>query len=93
MTPMYHWVSRRIEVHVRICVLALLIERVAELTCGKPWHQIRRALDTIQVTEFFNLNYRVLLRNEISAKTRNILKALDIKPPKQLIKLENGPQN
>ena len=32
MTPMYHWLPRRIETHVRLCVLALLIERVAELS-------------------------------------------------------------
>gem|GEM_PF-4566414 len=36
MMPMCHWVSRRIEAHFKICVLALLIERVAELVCGKP---------------------------------------------------------
>jgi len=52
MTPMYHWVPRRIETHVRICVLALLIERVAELSCGKSWRQIREALDRLQVTKF-----------------------------------------
>jgi len=42
LTPMYHWAPRRIETHVRICVLALLIERVAELECGIAWHKIRR---------------------------------------------------
>ncbi len=31
MMPMYHWSPRRIETHVRICVLSLLIERIAEL--------------------------------------------------------------
>jgi transposase len=92
MTPMYHWLSRRIECHVKICVLALMIERIAERTCNKPWHQIRRALDSLQVTKFFNLNQRVHLRNEISSDTRNILKKLDITAPKQLIYLENTPQ-
>lgn len=92
ITPMYHWLSRRIECHVKICVLALMIERIAERTCNKPWHQIRRALDSLQVTKFFNLNQRVHLRNEISSDTRNILKKLDIKTPKQLIYLENTPQ-
>jgi len=29
MMPMYHWLPHRIEAHVKICVLALLIERVA----------------------------------------------------------------
>ena len=92
MTPMYHWLSRRIESHVKICVLALMIERLAERACGKPWHRIRRALDTMQVTKLFNLNQRVHLRNEISAETRNILKKLKIKPPKRLVYLENTPQ-
>jgi transposase len=60
MTPMYHWASRRIEAHVKICVLSLLIERIAELQCGQPWH-----LERLQVTEFFDLNHRVLMRNEL----------------------------
>jgi len=88
MTPMYHWLSRRIEAHVKICVLALMIERIAERTCNKPWHEIRRQLETLQVTKFFDLNHSVYLRNEISVQTRNILKKLDIKPPKQLVNLE-----
>ena len=91
MTPMYHWLSRRIETHVKVCVLALMIERIAERTCGKPWHQIRRCLDALQVTKLFNLNQRVHLRNEVSAETRNILKKLDIKFPKQVLHLEKRP--
>ena len=88
MMPMYHWASRRIEAHVKICVLALLIERVAELACDKPWHQIQGALDELQITEFFNLNFRVLMRNELPASTINILKLLKITPPKQVFELE-----
>ena len=55
MTPMYHWLARRIESHVRICVLALLVERIAELSCGRPWQQIRRDLETVQVSFFLIL--------------------------------------
>ena len=88
MTPMYHWVSRRIEAHVRICVLALLIERLAELSCGRSWHRIRDRLETLQATEFFNLNYRFFCRNEVSKKVRDILNALKIQTPKQLLHLE-----
>jgi transposase len=89
MMPMYHWASRRIESHVKICVLALMIERVAELECGQPWGQIQRDLDRLQVTEFFDLNNRVLMRNEISSETFNILKKLKIKTPKQILEVEN----
>ena len=31
MLPMYRWASQRIETHIKICVLALQIERVAEI--------------------------------------------------------------
>jgi transposase len=89
MMPMYHWALRRIEAHVKICVLALMIERVAELECGQSWHQIHQALDQLQVTEFFNLNHRVLMRNDLPAKTTKVLKALKIKPPPQVLSLEN----
>ena len=91
ITPMYHWLSRRIECHVKICVVALLIERIAERACGMPWHRIRRGLETLQVTKLFNLNHRVHMRNEISSGTRNILKKLDIKPPPHIVHLENRP--
>lgn len=89
MTPMYHWATRRIEAHVKICVLALMIERIAELKCGTTWHNIRRALDRIQITEFFQLNHRVLMRNELTAENKNILKSLSIKPPKRVVDLQN----
>jgi transposase len=85
MTPMYYWASRRIETHVKICVLALQIERVAEISCGKSWHHIKRALETLQVTEFFDLKYRVLMRNELTPEVENILKSLKIKPPPRVI--------
>jgi transposase len=88
MMPMYHWAPRRIEAHVKICVLALLIERVAELTCGKPWQKIRRDLEKLQVSEFFNLNFRFAARNEIHPDTRNTLKLLKINTPKQVVHLE-----
>lgn len=91
MMPMYHWASRRIEAHVKICVMALMIERIAELECKLPWAQIRDALDELQVTEFFNLKYRVLMRNEISSKTHNILKLLKINQPKQVLDLQPVP--
>ena len=88
LTPMYHWLSRRIESHVRICVLALLIERIAELSCGKPWHQIRRDLETVQVSIFFNSSHSFDCRNELSPAAINIFKSLNIQAPNQVLRVE-----
>jgi transposase len=89
MTPMFHWVPRRIETHVRICVLALLIERVAEIACQQPWPRIRRQLQRLQVTEFFSLKHRFFRRNEMTTEVSQILQTLDIAAPKSILSIEN----
>ena len=38
-------------------------------------HKIRRTLEALQVTEFFKLNHRALMRNELSSGARNIFKS------------------
>lgn len=88
LTPMYHWLSRRIEAHVRICVLALLIERVAEVACDASWACIRHQLDKMQATEFFSIKHRFYRRNEIAADTRSIFKKLKISIPKKILSIE-----
>ena len=88
MTPMFHWVPRRIETHVKICVLALLIERIAEIKCGEPWSRIRRKLENLEIFELITPEYRLFQRNEIPAKTQNILKLLDVSTPKRVVGLE-----
>ena len=88
MAPMYHWVPRRIETHVRLCVLALLIERVAELSCDKPWGRIREALDRLQATKFENSSHRFFHRNELDPETNKILKSLKIKAPSKVLEIE-----
>ena len=36
--PMFHWTPRRIEAHVKLCVLALQMQRAAEIRCQLPGH-------------------------------------------------------
>jgi len=91
MCPMFHWLPRRIEAHVKLCVLSLLIERVAEISCGEPWSKIRHKLEELQISEFHTPGYRFFRRNEIPPKTRNILKNLDISAPKLVMALEKSP--
>jgi transposase len=87
MTPMYHWLPRRIESHVRICVLALLIERIIEISCGRPWGQIRRDLEAVQVSNFFNSCQSFDCRNELTPEATKIFKLLKINPPTQVLRV------
>jgi hypothetical protein len=77
-----------IEGRIKIAFLALMIKRIAELRCGIPWHQIRDALDELQVTEFFTSNNCFFIRNELSYKILNIFELFKIDPPDQLIGIE-----
>ena len=67
---------------------ALLIERVAELACNQPWSQIRRILQTLQVTEFETSKHRFFRRNELTAQLSQTLKSLDVPVPKSVLALE-----
>ena len=81
MMPMYHWLPERIESHVKICVLALLIERVAELKCGRPWSKIKSVLSKMQVTEFATSEHVFYQLNELPKGAKSILKELAISRP------------
>jgi transposase len=85
MMPMYHWAPRRIETHVKICVLALLIERIAERACQKSWGRIRDDLVTLQATKFSNKSFYFFERNQPSKEASEILKKLDIPLPKRIL--------
>ena len=89
LTPIFHWTSQRIEAHVRICVLALLIERVAEHACGMSWTQIRDTLETLQATEFRTKTFQSFRRNEVSRQVADILKSLDISTPETISRTLN----
>ncbi len=58
------------------------------LALGEPWSRIRRKLEELQISEFLTSEYRFSHRNEISAKTRNLLEILSISTPKLVLRRE-----
>ncbi len=85
MSPMWHWIPRRIETHVKICVLALLIERVAERTLGKPWAGIKKCLAGLQAANYETDSHTFVERNELTREHVSTLKALGISLPKKIL--------
>jgi transposase len=76
LSPVHHWVPRRIEAHVKICVLALLMERLAELRCEKPWSRIKQDLEELQISYFSTSEHTFYRTNEITSNVRSLLKLL-----------------
>jgi hypothetical protein len=87
LEPVYHRLSRRIEAHVKICVMALLIERVAELASDQPWSVLRPILARLQATEVHTPSHVFFKRNQPTLAMRNLFKMLDIPLPKPILSI------
>ncbi len=93
LDPVYHRLSRRIEAHVKICMMALLIERVAELACDRSWSQIHHVLTGLKATEFHTSSHLFFKRNEASPQLRNMLKKLAIPLPNSVLSITPLPED
>jgi len=82
--PVYHWTPHRIVSHVKLCVLALLIERVAEIRCKDTWRNIRQTLDQLKVVSYRSGQKTIVQRTKLSPGTAAIFKSLKIPAPKRV---------
>jgi transposase len=83
--PRYHRLPQRIEAHVKICVLALLIQRVVEHTTGASWFLLRHKLNGLQATEFRTATHQFFHRTEPTQELRQLFKKLEISMPNQVL--------
>src|SRR5580704_4610679 len=90
--PMFHWTPRRIEAHVKLCVLALQMQRAAEIRCGLPWMRIAHALGTLKAVRYRCERRTIVQRTKIAAELSAMLKTLGISMPKQILAVEEAPQ-
>jgi hypothetical protein len=83
--PMYYRLPQRIEAHVKIGVLALLIQRVVEHTTGESWFSLRHQLNALQATEFRTATHQFFHRNEPTPELTRLFKKLAISMPNQVL--------
>ena len=90
--PMFHWTPRRIEAHVKLCVLALQMQRAAEIACGMPWARIAHTLSALKAVRYQAEGRGIVQRTKISLGVSEILKKLRISTPKRLLAISKLPQ-
>jgi hypothetical protein len=83
--PMFHWAPRRIEAHVKLCVLALQVQRAAEIRAGLPWARIAHLLGTLKAVRYMAERRTIVQRTKIGPELADLLKRLGIPIPKQLL--------
>jgi hypothetical protein len=82
--PVHHRTPERIEAHVFACVLALLLERVAEIRTGERWGEIRRQLGHLKMVAYSGPGGRAMQTTEITGEQRKLFQAMNIEPPKRV---------
>ncbi|HEX8933277.1 MAG TPA: IS1634 family transposase [Pseudonocardiaceae bacterium] len=85
--PIYHWRSHRIIAHVKLCVLALLLERAAELRCQQTWRTIRHTLDHLKVVRYRMHGKTIVQSTQVTSPLANILRNLRIPLPKKILEV------
>ena len=89
--PMFHWTPRRIEAHVKLCVLALQMQRAAEIRCGLPWARIAHQLGALKAVRYQAGGRGIVQRTKIASELADLLKKLGIAIPKRLLAVTEAP--
>jgi hypothetical protein len=90
--PMFHWTARRIEAHVKLCVLALQMQRAAEIRCGLPWARIAHDLGALKAVRYQAGGRGIVQRTKIAGTLAELLKKLSVPIPKQLLAVTEAPE-
>jgi transposase len=88
--PMFHWTPRRIEAHVKLCVLALQMQRAAEMRCQLPWARIAHALGGLKAVRYRCESRTIVQRSKITAEMSPLLKTLKISVLKKVLLVEEA---
>jgi transposase len=84
MRPVFHRLATRIQAHVSISVLALLLERIIEIRAGDTWRNVSAKLAAIKVIEYDRAGARVQQTTALQPATAALLKTLGVEPPPTL---------
>lgn len=90
MRPVYHWAPHRIEAHIKLCVMALLLERIAEIRGGDTWRNLVARLDAIKVVEYERAGARVRQTTEIPSDIATLLGKLGVPLPPRVHALDEA---
>jgi transposase len=83
--PMFHWMPQRITAHIKLCVLALMIQRAAEIATGLPWRQLASLLERLKAVRYTSEGQTILQATMIQPELVEIFKKLGISAPKTIL--------
>ena len=87
--PVFHWTEHRISGHVKLCVLALLLQRTAEIRAERSWSEIESVLGRVHAVDCSVDGKLVVRTTKLAAEAVALFDALGVKEPSPV--LEVGP--
>jgi hypothetical protein len=88
LRPVFHRLEHRIQAHVVVCWLALLLIRIAERASGQSWRRIATELQRLHLVTLQGAAGAVQQTTQPSDAQRAILAALEIDAPPRITALE-----
>jgi len=88
LRPIYHRKEDRIRAHVLLCWLALLLIRIAENQANDTWRNLRDELQRMHLGTFAGPAGTSHQRTELTARQRDILRALGVAQPPLFLHLQ-----
>jgi hypothetical protein len=88
LRPVYHWTAHRITSHVKLCVLALLLQRAAEIRTGETWRNLRLVLDEIKAVRYRVRGSTIVQSTRLTPQAAALLKKLQVAPPPRRLAVE-----
>ena len=87
LRPVYHWNDLRVEGHIMVCFLALVLEtalcrRLKDAGSTFSYLDLMDDLNKLQAVEVELAGKKFLARTEMAGNTYEVFKALKIRPPK-----------
>jgi Transposase DDE domain len=86
--PVYHWTAHRMASHVKLCVLALLLQRAAEIRTGDTWRNLRLILDEVKAVRYRVPGTTVVQCTRLMPQAAALLKKLQVAPPPRRLAVE-----
>jgi hypothetical protein len=93
LRPLHHRLPERIRSHVLLCWLALLLIRLVETECGQTWEATRDELAKLHRADLGSKDGAFSLVSELTPSQRQILRSLQIPPPKRMQQVQLAPND
>jgi Transposase DDE domain len=88
LRPVFHHREDRIRSHIQLCWLGLLLVRVAENATSDTWRNLRNELDRMHLVTLETTEGRIAKRSATTKRQRDILAALEVREPAQILDYE-----